>query len=48
MSKKCLQGRLDRQFTEQAEALLVVAISSLPVQKMSKKDMKAWLEEDEY
>lgn len=33
---------------EQAEARLAAAISSLPVQKMSKKDMAAWLEEDEY
>ena len=31
-----------------AEARLAAALSTLPVQKMSKKEMEAWLEEDEY
>lgn len=33
---------------EQAEARLATVLNSLPVQKMSKADMEAWLEEDEY
>lgn len=36
------------QLAERAEARLAAALQKLPVRNMSKQDLKAWLDEEEY